>query len=183
VPAWVLEKLTWIIPLVEKYHRSWEIPPQEADNTARSQEIQAIVSLRQKMDMITDALGQEELSPEAWVATIDILELFGHAYPTDYFPGGHLDPLRMIWFVLIRNAAVSLTWLSPVSWLTWWGQVYFQKYERDPHVNFPSSSKTIAEKVFCFPDDESVRRVQSRPDVGVAQVGSSTMNPDVFYPI
>jgi hypothetical protein len=84
---------------------------QESNDVTRSQEIRAIVSLRQKMDTVTAAIDREEFTAEAWRAAIDILELFGHAYPTDRFPDGHLDPLRMIWFVLVRNAAVRTVWV------------------------------------------------------------------------
>jgi hypothetical protein len=97
-----------IAPLIERYRGPWEASPsREVDPATWLHDIQAITSLRQRMDIVTAVLDRKEFTVEAWGAAIYILELFGHAYPTDRFHGGHLDPLRMIWFVLIRNAAVS----------------------------------------------------------------------------
>jgi hypothetical protein len=103
VPDWIFGGLINIVPLIEKYQGHWQISP----HTIQSQEIQVIESLYWKINLVTNTLHREEFTLDAWTATIDILELFGRAHPEDRFPDGQLDSLRITWFVLIRNAAVS----------------------------------------------------------------------------
>jgi hypothetical protein len=112
VPDWLQRELVSMVSFVEEYRGTWK-----ANDTLQSQEIPVIESLRWKVSVVTDALSQGQFLPEAWVATVDLLELFGRAHPEDRFPDGHLDTLRIIWFVLMRNAAVSFTPTSTIPWL------------------------------------------------------------------
>jgi hypothetical protein len=93
-----------MVSFIEEYRGTWK-----ANDTLQSQEIPVIESLRWKVSVVTDALSQGQFIPEAWVATVDLLELFGRAHPEDRFPDGRLDTLRIVWFVLIRNAAVGFS--------------------------------------------------------------------------
>jgi hypothetical protein len=112
MPDWLQRELVQIVPFIEKYRDTWR-----ANDILQSQEIPAIESIRWKVSLVTDALKWGEFTPEGWVAAIDILEMFGRAHPEDRFPDGRLDTLRIIWFVLMRNAAVSFTPTSTIPWL------------------------------------------------------------------
>jgi hypothetical protein len=102
IPDWLQRELVAIVSLIEEYRGTWRV-----NDAIQSQEIPVVESLRWKISVVTAALNQVEFVPEGWVATIDLLELFGRAHPEDRFPDGQLDTLRMVWFILVRNAAVG----------------------------------------------------------------------------
>jgi hypothetical protein len=109
-PDWLPKILLDIAPFIEQRQGPWEAPlsPPGASGIDRVQEVEALMSLSEKMGTITTALSQREFTSEAWWATLNILDLFGSARPMSDSPGESPDILCMAWFVLTRNAAVSL---------------------------------------------------------------------------
>jgi hypothetical protein len=141
MPAWVSNAVTATLPLLERYRGPWKKLPDpthsiaipEGNHFERSEEVQAIEALCQMMEVITTALHQREFTLEAWVAAVDILELFGSALPMDRSVGSSPDMLVTVWFGLTRNAAT-----------------YFLAFQNDPRIplqSFSSSAKATAETV------------------------------------